>query len=377
MKCIVNKLFIGALFLLGALVCSCQNTTENTVESSVEGKDTLGFKYIDIVHITHTDYGYTDHALIAVDLHKRFIDVALDLALKTKDEIPENRFAWTVEALDPFYSWWNSASEDRRESMLDMIENKQIGINAMPFHIHPYANKEQWDEMFDWIPKDMWSQLDIEVGMQHDVNGFPRAAATRLLDRDIHYIWTGINPHWGGSPVEQPGAFWWKMPDDRKLLVWSGYPYWQGYLFFAEKEWRLQQREYANTQTSWPRNGNILQTDDVSMHGAYDVCVKRLKDLREKGYDYPFLTLTFTNEWRCDNDGPMPQLLAFIKKWNEMGFKPMLRMKTAGEAMRNIEKEIGNQLRTFEGEWQDWWAFGTSCCLPYKSNQFASMGRTE
>lgn len=358
MKCIVNKLFIGALFLLGALVCSCQNTTENTVESSVEGKDTLGFKYIDIVHITHTDYGYTDHALIAVDLHKRFIDVALDLALKTKDEIPENRFAWTVEALDPFYSWWNSASEDRRESMLDMIENKQIGINAMPFHIHPYANKEQWDEMFDWIPKDMWSQLDIEVGMQHDVNGFPRAAATRLLDRDIHYIWTGINPHWGGSPVEQPGAFWWKMPDDRKLLVWSGYPYWQGYLFFAEKEWRLQQREYANTQTSWPRNGNILQTDDVSMHGAYDVCVKRLKDLREKGYDYPFLTLTFTNEWRCDNDGPMPQLLAFIKKWNEMGFKPMLRMKTAGEAMRNIEKEIGNQLRTFEGEWQDWWAFG-------------------
>lgn len=45
MKCIVNKLFIGALFLLGALVCSCQNTTENTVESSVEGKDTLGFKY--------------------------------------------------------------------------------------------------------------------------------------------------------------------------------------------------------------------------------------------------------------------------------------------------------------------------------------------
>ena len=74
--------------------------------------------------------------------------------------------------------------------------NQQIGINAMPFHIHPYANKEQWDEMFDWIPKDMWSQLDIEVGMQHDVNGFPRAAATRLLDRDIHYIWTGINPHW-------------------------------------------------------------------------------------------------------------------------------------------------------------------------------------
>ena len=84
MKCIVNKLFIGALFLLGALVCSCQNTTENTVESSVEGKDTLGFKYIDIVHITHTDYGYTDHALIAVVFAiKRFIDVALVFGIRT------------------------------------------------------------------------------------------------------------------------------------------------------------------------------------------------------------------------------------------------------------------------------------------------------
>lgn len=325
---------------------------------NVEGKDTLGHKYIDVVHVTHTDYGYTDHALVAVDLHKRFIDVALDLALQTRNEVPENRFVWTVEALDPFELWWKSASDTRRRDMLDMIEAKQMGINAMPFHIHPYANAEQWDAMFEWIPEGLWDKLDIEIGMQHDVNGFPRAAAMRLLDRGVRYIWTGINPHWGGSPVEQPSAFWWKMPDDRKVLVWSGYPYWQGYLFFAEREWRLQQREYANTETSWPRTGNILPTDTASMRKAHAVCMKRLQDLRDKGYDYPFLTLTFTNEWRCDNDGPMPQLLAFIEKWNEMGLKPVLRMKTAAEAMENIEKEVGDRLQTFEGEWQDWWAFG-------------------
>ena len=109
---------------------------------NVEGKDTLGYKYIDVVHVTHTDYGYTDHALVAVDLHKRFIDVALDLALQTRNEVPENRFVWTVEALDPFELWWKSASDTRRRDMLDMIEAKQMGINAMPFHIHPYANAE-------------------------------------------------------------------------------------------------------------------------------------------------------------------------------------------------------------------------------------------
>jgi hypothetical protein len=45
MKCIVNKLFIGALFLLGALVCSCQNTTENTVESSVDSPGEMNFEF--------------------------------------------------------------------------------------------------------------------------------------------------------------------------------------------------------------------------------------------------------------------------------------------------------------------------------------------
>jgi len=351
------KVIIGVIFPAIFLLAGCTGS-QQTNETGIDGRDTLDFKYIDIVHVTHTDYGYTDHAVVAIDLHKRFIDIALDLALQTQDESPENRFVWTVEALDPFYSWWKEASEKRRNDLLKMIETEQIGINAMPFHIHPFAGKEQWDEMFNWMPEEITSKLNIRVGMQHDVNGFPRVAAMKLLDRNVNYIWTGINAHWGGSPFEPPTAFWWKMPDDRKIMVWTGYPYWQGYLFFSEREWRLQQREYSNTQTSWPRDGNIMLTDEASMREAHKVCINRLKDLRQKGYDYPFLTITFTNQWRCDNDGPMPQLLPFIKKWNEMGLKPVLRMKTAGQAMENIEKEVGDKIKTYEGEWQDWWSFG-------------------
>lgn len=200
MKNVISNLFVACFLLACMLLCDCAGERGKMSAGNVEGKDTLGYKYIDVVHVTHTDYGYTDHALVAVDLHKRFIDVALDLALQTRNEVPENRFVWTVEALDPFELWWKSASDTRRRDMLDMIEAKQMGINAMPFHIHPYANAEQWDAMFEWIPEGLWDKLDIEIGMQHDVNGFPRAAAMRLLDRGVRYIWTGINPHWGGSP---------------------------------------------------------------------------------------------------------------------------------------------------------------------------------
>ncbi len=358
MKIVIKKII--QLLIPACLIAGCNNAPSGQQISgqNFAGRDTLGYEYIDIVHSTHTDYGYTDHPVVAIDLHKRFIDVALDLALKTQNEAPENRFYWTNEALDPLYIWWKNAPESRRNEMLKMIENKQISVNAMPFHVHPFINGGQWNEMADWVPDELFKKWNPKTGIQHDVNGFPRAAALKMLDKNVNYIWTGINPHWGGSPFELPTAFWWKMPDNRKMLVWAGYPYWQGYLFFAEHEWRIQQREYASTETSWPRIGDLLLTDEASMCKAHEVCIKRLEDLRRKGYDYPFLALAFTNEWRCDNDGPMPQLLDFIKKWNEMGLKPALRMTTIDQAMERIEKKVGENIDTFEGEWQDWWSFG-------------------
>ncbi len=40
------------------------------------------------------------------------------------------------------------------------------------------------------------------AALQNDVNGFPRAGAIALLDRDIHYLFSGINPDFGGPPLQ-------------------------------------------------------------------------------------------------------------------------------------------------------------------------------
>lgn len=332
--------------------------THNPVKKSTLDRDTMGYKYIDIVHVTHTDYGYTDHPIIAIDLHKRYLDIALDLAIETQNEKPENRFVWTAEALDPFYLWWQEAPKQRRKDMLKMIKRGQIGTNAMPFHIHPFINARQWKEMINWVPEELRSKLQIEVGMQHDVNGFPRSAALNLLNKKVNYLWTGINGAWGGSPFKLPTAFWWKMPDKRKLLVWAGYPYWEGYTFFAESAWRIDQYEAANTEFYWPRYEDILNDSEEEVRKAHQICINRLKDLRASGYTYPFVVLSFTNQWRMDNDGPIAQLQPFIKKWNELGLKPALRMSTSARAMKDIEKEVGDNIEIYEGEWQDWWSFG-------------------
>lgn len=85
-------------------VLSCAFCAQATLKSDISDnkRDTLGIKYVDIVHCTHTDYGYTDHPVIAVDLHKRYLDVALDLALESQHNKPGERFTWTAEALGSF-----------------------------------------------------------------------------------------------------------------------------------------------------------------------------------------------------------------------------------------------------------------------------------
>lgn len=315
-------------------------------------------KYIDLVHCSHTDYGFTDHPMIAQELQRRFLDIAVDAAILTRENPKNEQFRWSAEALDVVKDWWEHATPERQKELLNSISSGQIAINALPFHIHPFINERQWKLMTSWVPDDLWAKFKPAVGMQHDVNGFPRSAAIGLLDKGVNYLWTGINDHFGGAPFKPPYAFWWKMPDDRKILVWLGFPYWEGYLFFAEEEWRSSQREANNTQFWSPRPGDMLMDDEASVRKAHEVCTRKIEKMISEGYSYDFITVSITNQWRIDNDGPYIPLVNFVKKWNELGLKPRLNLKTADIAMKRIENQIGDKIEVQTGEWLDWWSFG-------------------
>lgn len=320
--------------------------------------DDPGIEYIDIIHCSHTDYGYTDHPYIVEDLQQRFLDIAIDAASATSLLPSGQRFYWTAEALDIVWRWWNKATPERRSELIRLIQSGQIDITALPFNVHPFLNARQWDQALEWIPDELWAQLQPKVGIQHDVNGFALASAMRLADRGIRYIWNGINTWWGGAPFSQPSGFWWQMPDGKKLLVWQCWPYWYGYNLFTRKDWRLVQSEAANTQFRTPRTGDILSADEASVREAHAVCLEKIRKMKDEGYPYDFISVCITNQWRIDNDGPFPPLVDFISKWNELKLKPALRLTTASEAMSRIEKKVGNRLPVYQGEWPDWWAFG-------------------
>ena len=41
-------------------------------------------KQLDLIHFSHTDYGFTDHPAVCRDLQRRYLDLALDTAQATR-----------------------------------------------------------------------------------------------------------------------------------------------------------------------------------------------------------------------------------------------------------------------------------------------------
>ena len=327
---------------------------------SAMAQDQLPIQEILLVHFAHTDFGYTDQPGVVRELHRHYVDIALDAAWATKLRPKGDRFCWTIESQYTFADWWKIASTARRAEFVEMFHAGQLDVSAFALDNTPYMDSKEWQLMTHWIPDDVWKLLGIRSGMQDDVNGVPRAGAISLLDHGVHRLWTGINIDLGGAPQKTPSAFWWKMPDQRRLFVWLGVPYSEGYHFFAPHNWRRGPLPKAGDPLYRPPvPEEIFKTDSASLQTEHERLVQQLKQYVAGGYHYPVFVLPFTNQWRIDNDPPYPSLVDFVAAWNRAGLKPSIRLATVSEALERMEKIAGQDSPEYTGEFPDWWANGT------------------
>ncbi len=255
--------------------------------------------------------------------------------------------------------WFRRATPARREEFLAMVRAGQLEVAALPLNQTPTLDRRQWQVMLRWLPEELWQQLGPRAAVQNDVNGTPRAGALAMLDRGVRYLFTGINDDSGGCPIPRPSAFWWKMPDGRRMFVWLSYSYPMGFYFFEPESWRRGPVPAASdTRYRNARPGDFLRSDEASLRKAHAHLVGRLRGLEAEGYRHPTLLISITNEWRMDNDPPFPALADFVAAWNHLGLEPSLRLTTVSRAMERMEKEAGPAAPEYEGEWTDWWANG-------------------
>lgn len=319
-----------------------------------------GIKEINLVHFSHTDVGFTDSPDVCRELYRRYLDIAVDAILDSMKGPAEKRFYWTAESTLAVNDWWQEATTDRRKQFLKAVRAGQLEVTALACNNTPFMNADQWQTMVHWLPEELWRKVHPTVAIQDDVNGVPRAAALALLDRGIHQLFTGINEDSGGVPFKRPSAFWWKMPDGRRLFVWLNIGYGSGFDFFEPGEWRRGPVPRASdTAFRPPRAGDILRGDEASVRAAHKLCLERISQLEKSGYKHDLLTISITSQWRFDNDPPFPPLADFVAEWNRLKLEPRLRLTTAADAMTRMEKAMGPTAPEYSGEWTDWWANGT------------------
>ncbi len=357
----VNESDLFWLRLISVAVATAVGTWIGAVKAAENAPAPTQVQHVDLVHFSHTDYGFTDHPVVCRELQKRFLDIAIDGVLATRNRPPEARFSWTAETTVAVLDWWHSASPERREDFLKAIASGQLEISALPLNNTPFLDRGEWHTMLHWLPEDLWHKVQPKVAIQNDVNGTPRAGAMALLDRGIRYLFSGINEDSGGAPMKRPAAFWWKMPDGRRMLVYLNFSYPMGYWFFEPVEWRRGPVPRAgDTRYRPPRVGDFLRTDEASLRKAHQHLLNAIRGLESGGFRYPTLVLSITNQWRIDNDPPLLLLTDFVAAWNRLGLKPTVRLTTASVAMERLEREIGKQIPEYAGEWTDWWANGTA-----------------
>lgn len=287
------------------------------------------------VHHSHTDIGYTHPQPVVLELHRRFIDEALDIAERTADYPDDAKFRWTCEVTGITVDWWKHASNADRDRFLAAVKRGQFEVAGMGWHMTPLMDHSMVIDVLK--PLKFFRDLGIPVrsAMNTDVNGLPWGVVDALLDHGITGISMAINEHYGHALKPWPRAFNWQAPGGRTITTYNGFIY-------------------------GVTSDRILKVP-VDMEEARVRVPKWTQHWESTGYPHPFLMMQLTNIRYHDNGSPQATAPDFVRRFNEGNASTggvKLRIGTLSEFFDRMRKEPAETLPTMRGDWTDWWNFG-------------------
>ena len=285
-----------------------------------------------LVHHSHTDIGYTHPQPVVMELHRRFIDSALEHIEHTRDWPDDSRFRWTCEVSGITLDWWQHANGRSRAHFLRAVQDGQLEVAGLAWNMTPLMDHEMLLDVLEPIKFFRALGVPVRSAMNSDVNGWPWGTVDALLDHGITGFSMAINPHFGHAPMPRPRGFWWQGASGRKLLVHNGLQYGIGAQFVLRVPANLEE-----ARTAIP---------------AY------AQQLEARGHRQGFVMMQVTNPILYDNAGPVLKLSEFVRSWNAEGHEIRLRIATLSEVFDRLRSEPAEHLDTLHGDWTDWWNFG-------------------
>lgn len=297
-----------------------------------------------VLHHTHVDIGYTHPPALTWELHNRALDEAIDLCERTADYPEGSRVKWTCEVTGVALHWLKTASPAQVGRMRRLVANGQMSFGAMFLHWTAAHQEDLLRESLHGI-KVLRDTLgaNIRYAMQTDVNGVPWSVPDMLLDAGIEGLMMNINIHMGGFPLARPSVFKWETPSGRALKV------------FSSEHYNAFTRE-AGLRRGAPNAGVAIEQAglDNMQAGLENYFVR----LAKKGWNHDFAILTATHPTMDDNGPPNPELPELIRRWNESGRGPVIRIVSLDEMFARIGRIESEKLPQHAGDWTDYWTSG-------------------
>jgi len=282
-------------------------------------------KEIFLIAHSHTDIGFTHDQPIVTELHKRFIDQAIDYLEHNDDP----HFHWTIEtsfALETFVE----RSSDRRIALLQKwMQAGRIEATGMYTVFCPLYNHQTFVNGLQRT-QNLAEQLGIQItsAMNCDVNGHNWIIADELVRFGYTGFSMAINNHFGRAPLFRPLPFIWQGPGGNEILVNSGPPY--GHIY-------------------------DIGSDTVDFEQKY----LPLLEQHVARPDYPSDKLYLQSvEKFGDNGSIVTHLGPWIERWNQTHEFPKIRWVTPRVFWNALEADR-DKLPVHRGDWTDFWNFGS------------------
>jgi hypothetical protein len=315
---------------------------------------------IHLVHHSHLDIGYTDPQGTVLREHVAYLDSCLQLTRRTRDWPEPARFRWAVESLWSFEQWARARPAEQVEEFIERVRDGHIELTVLPYNLHTDACST--DELHELLRLAQQVRrrygIEMPVAMQTDVPGAVVGLPAALAQLDVRYL--SVAHNWAGRSVPHlvggqhlPRLFRWSTPAGESVVVWMtdsphGLAYLEGPVLGFSTSYEMVDDLLPAYLTSLATRPYPFPPGAFGWHGP---AVDR------EPYPWDVLHLRVHGHFG-DNAPPRAIHSEIVRRWNQMWTYPRLRLSTNADFFRDAEARVGDQLRTFTGDWGDWWVEG-------------------
>ncbi|MBE5965613.1 MAG: hypothetical protein E7255_01360 [Lachnospiraceae bacterium] len=295
-----------------------------------------------LLHLSHTDVGYTDTQEKMKAHHIAFIREVLQLVKKNQ------QFVWNCESYWCVQQFLKVASEQEKAEFIAAVNSGNIGLSASYLNLTDLVPAYVQDEIMRGCAAERTKMgLAAKSAITADINGYSWGYADVLAQNGVVNLMSCIHTHHGYHPLfKKQTPFYWDSPQGNRILCWNGDHYNLG-------------NELGIAQASWFEY--TLQDGMSSMQGSdFEKAVKRIyayvASLLEQEYPYTFAPVSLSGNM-TDNSPPSLKILEFVNLFNAQSDNIELKMCTLDDFFMRLANETV-EIPVYSGDWTDWWADG-------------------